>query len=330
MGVVKVDSGIASAASGTPADTISAGAVSDVRSQCGPLVSGVDGLVSDLTGFSPLQEWVIKPLAGDWSALGRAASAWDAGGTVAQGLSHALQSLPGQVGTDWQGSAQSAWKDANSKLEGAVDPLVAECQGMSQLCVAIVNAGDAIVGLVVAIIEQLVSTVVQMLSETAIPVVGEIADGADIAWLALQIAQWTQQIQQAVQQFIALLAALHNVVSEFSANREYSAKIADALNKQISDALNTAGSVIGDVGNIVSGVANVASTVQQIKGGRGGTKGTHSGGEHGEGGAAASHAEPGHEATEPHIGAGEVGGAEKGVEGAAKGVEGFVSDISKF
>ena len=48
----------------------------ELRTNCGLLLGGLDWLIEQIFDYSPLQEWVIKPFSGDWVQLRQAQGGW--------------------------------------------------------------------------------------------------------------------------------------------------------------------------------------------------------------------------------------------------------------
>lgn len=258
MGTVTVSGSIGQAFASAPSDSIGTDAIQNVRNSIPPEIGVVDGIVNWLVGFSPLNEWVIKPFAGDWTAIGHGAQAWATVGAAMSTIEQTLQTFPGQIGDSWQGEAATAWKSANAKVASSAQPLSGECQSMSAACVSAINFAESIVTLVINIVYELCQRGEQIAEATSVPVVGEVVDAGEIAAFIAEAIGWAQQIEAAIQAFTELVASFEQVEASFSTSQSDAQELstalqknytsaADSLEDKISSALGLGGAVMDDI-----------------------------------------------------------------------------------
>lgn len=226
------------------------------------IFGGIDAVVSALTGFSPLKEWVFKPLAGDWSALQKGADAWMHAGKAARELARAVDSLPGQVGDEWQGATALKWANANGKAVALLDQLPDRCDQMATTCDAIAQAAEAVAGLIADVLGQLSETIVQAMVEAAIPVAGWIAESETAAQLAIEITESGTRITAAITKFAALLQRLAPILEELLGIGEEIMTIASKLTTLAPKVIVVAKAAAGAAGEIKA-VYNAFDTIDK-------------------------------------------------------------------
>lgn len=234
--------------------------MAQLRVQAG-LFGAVDGICSALTGFSPLTEWVFKPVAGDWTALNRGADAWRNAGTAAQELAAVATSFPTQIGGDWQGATAANWSDANRKVVDSFRHLPDTAEQMASVCEAISEAAQAIASLIADILGQLSESLIQAAVEAAIPVVGWGAEAETAAQIAGEITESGTKIAAAITRFAALLEKLVPIVEKLLGAGEELATIAGKLASFAPKAIELAETVAKEADTI----KKVAKDVEDVK-----------------------------------------------------------------
>jgi len=192
------------------------GYMNTVRAKCGIVAGGIDGAIHAITGFSPLQEWVFTPLAGDWVNLDKGAGAWANAGKAAEAIKANLNAGPGQVGDGWLGESFDAFKAAQDQAVTALDELPEACRQMSEMTTAISEAARAVADLIAAVIDEVVEFALEMLASLAIPVAGEIAMPGWIIKLAAKVARWSTKIAKAITGFGRLVVKVLEVVAKMA------------------------------------------------------------------------------------------------------------------
>ncbi len=183
------------------------------RMMCGPVIGGVDAFVDAITGFSPLEEWVMKPFAGDWDAFDRATQAWGQVGQAVSAVGHNIDALPGMVDDDlWAGSARDAWGAANAKVARLIEPLPQACDAMSQYCAALADLARALVEFVLESLKLVAETALRIIAEQAVPIAGQVAGAAEITFLGYKVVGISQKVISFITKFKALVEKISKVV----------------------------------------------------------------------------------------------------------------------
>lgn len=179
-----------------------------IRIECGVVAGGIDALITSLTGFSPLQEWVFSPLAGDWVALDKGASAWANAGNAAQAIKDNVNGVPKQMGDGWRGPAADEFAASQTKIVDALADLPEACHQMSEMASAISEAAKAVADVIALVIDELVQFGIEMVASLAVPVAGEVAMPVWITKLVVKVAAWSTKISKAIAAFGRLVVKL--------------------------------------------------------------------------------------------------------------------------
>lgn len=207
-----------------------------LRMECGIVIGGLDGVISAITGFSPLEEWVFKPLAGDWNALDRGAVAWSSAGRASQAVANNIDALPGQIGDAWQGAAFTEFSAAQAKVSSTIGELPGSCDAMSEMVSALADLARTIAGFIAMIIKAISDWALKMLASAAVPVAGEVAMAGWIAELGVKIATWVPRLAEMIQKFVSFVAKIVPIIK----------KVVDVITK-IDKILATLATVVGAI-----------------------------------------------------------------------------------
>ncbi|GIG27309.1 hypothetical protein [Cellulomonas denverensis] len=183
-----------------------------VRAKCGVVAGGIDGVIAWLTGFSPLNEWVFKPLAGDWVGLDKGSSAWANAGKAASAITENLRELPAQIGDGWCGEPAQAFKQSMKKIDRELNELPSACAQMSEMVAAISDAAKAIADLIAVGINELVTFALSRLPATAVPVVGQAAIPLVVADLVARITRFSARLGQMITRFFELVRKIVPII----------------------------------------------------------------------------------------------------------------------
>lgn len=229
----------------SPVDALTApGAAEDymdsVRSSCGIVAGSIDGFINYVSGFSPLEEWVFKPLAGDWKALDQGVEAWRNAGKSAEIMKNNINVISGQLGEGWQGQGRTEFDGFQSRLTSALEPLPAAAGKMAEMTAAISDTAKAVADLIAAVINELVSFAIEMLASLAVPVAGEIAMPVWIAKLAAKVGRWSTKISNAILKFGELVKKLMVITNKI---REVISTVTQ-ITKQLEKAMGVVGKVV--------------------------------------------------------------------------------------
>jgi uncharacterized protein YukE len=187
-----------------------------LRMQCGIIIGGVDAVIAAITGFSPLEEWVFKPLGGDWDALDKGAVAWTSAGKAAKAVSTNLHSLPGQIGDSWTGATADEFAKAQAKVASSIVPLPGACDSLSQMCTALAEMAKSIAEFVAQILSDLSAWALKMIVSAAVPVAGEVAMAGWLTELGVKIATWVPKLTGMVTKFIEFVTKIAPIVAKIA------------------------------------------------------------------------------------------------------------------
>lgn len=183
-----------------------------IRDEAGIIIGGFDQVVSFFTGFSPLEEWVLKPFAGDWGALDRGAAAWANAAKAGDAIATNIAGVPAQVAEHWEGEAAFEFGEAQGKLAAEFEPLSRALDGMSQMCTGLADMARAIAELVVTLLREIVDWAIWFLAMQAAPVVGQAASVAWTTKLFHIIAKGVPKITKSTMDYVALVAMIIEIV----------------------------------------------------------------------------------------------------------------------
>lgn len=186
--------------------------VEEVRSKAGVIIGGVDWVAEQFLGISILEEYVLKPFAGDWHALGRASRSWSAAGTAMQSCAGNVAALPGQL-TSWSGQGATAFHAGMTGLSGG---LLAASRGLE--CVSgvvdkVATVAKLAAGGIATLLRKIANKLLRMAAEAAVPVVGWVAFAAEAAIMIGEIISWLGLIT-------SLIGMIVDAISEAIAARE--------------------------------------------------------------------------------------------------------------
>lgn len=200
----------------SPANPGSGMFIWQLRAQCGIVIGGLDGVISAITGFSPLEEWVFKPLAGDWNALDRGAVAWSSAGRAVQAVANNIDALPGQIGDAWEGEAFTEFSASQAKIASTLKELPGSCDAMSEMTSTLADLARTIAEFVAMIIKALSHWAMKMLASAAVPIAGEVAMAGWIAELGAKIASWVPKLTSMINKFVSFVAKISKIISSIS------------------------------------------------------------------------------------------------------------------
>jgi hypothetical protein len=229
-----------------------------LRVQAG-LFGAMDGIVYALTRFSPLNEWVFKPVAGDWTALQKGADAWRNTGKAAQQLARVLESFPAQVADGWQGATADSWGTANGTVVSLLQELPDQCQKMATTCDAIAQAAQAVASLIADLLSQLGNLLIRAGIEAAIPVAGWAAEVETAGELAARITAGGIRISNAITRFAGLIERLAPMLERIAGLGAQVLAVATRLSSvapraiEAAEFLATNATTLQTVGRVVGG-----------------------------------------------------------------------------
>ncbi len=187
--------------------------MAEARSGCGLVVSGVDSFINFVTGFSPLEEWVFKPLTGDWQAMAAGTDAWAHAGESVDAMITDIESMLAQIGDRWTGETARQFTSHQNTLVRNLSELPPACMQMSEMTAALLEAAKGIADLVAAAIDLIVGLALQLMAEAAVPVIGEAAMAASVAVFAARVSMWSVRLAEAITMFGRLVVRIVPIVN---------------------------------------------------------------------------------------------------------------------
>ena len=204
-----------------------------LRMQCGIVIGGLDQVVSAITGFSPLEEWVFKPLAGDWNALDRGSVAWSSAGRAITAVANNINSLPEQVGDAWNGAAFEAFASTHVEISSTIKELPAACDSLSEYVSTLADLARTIAEFVAGIIEALSNWALKMLASAAVPIAGEVAMVGWVTELGIKIARWVPKLTNMINKFVQFVTKIAPIIAKIVKAIQKIDKILDILAKAV-------------------------------------------------------------------------------------------------
>ncbi|WP_010205902.1 WXG100-like domain-containing protein [Salinibacterium sp. PAMC 21357] len=245
--------------------------IGQIRESAGFALGAIDWAVNLFAGFSPLEEWVSKPLGGDWSALDRGAVAWTNVGKSIDAVSDNIRHLPDGLGDAWQGETARAFAGAQYKVATAIEPVAGACDAMSQMCTALADMAQAITEFVLAIAVALAEFVTEMLIAIA-TVVGSVSTPAWITKLSINLMRWVPQLTRMITLFMSKLPMILKISKILKT-------VFSNLTKMLKILMTLANSTSGPAGQIELSANQVAAaTGNASSGGASGSGGGGGGG----------------------------------------------------
>lgn len=203
-----------------------------LRMKSGIVFGTADMVVSWLAGFSPLEEWIFKPLGGDWTALDRGAVAWRNAGTATSAVARNIAGLPAQIGDSWVGDAAESFETLQATLAEAVEPIPDACSALSEQCSALASLARAIADFVAGILTDLQNWGLKMLVATAVPG-AQVTLPVWIAELAAKIARWVPKLTGMINTFVQFLTRIWPTVQRIVKVIQTLQTILSKLNKLV-------------------------------------------------------------------------------------------------
>ena len=200
-----------------------------LRLRCGLLIGGADAILSAITGFSVLEEWVFKPFAGDWDAFDRSGVAWRNASKAIGAVKTNVIALPGQVGSEWNGQTRDAWATLQTKITDAVGPLPDACEAMGEFTEALAEMARAIVELVAEIMGIIGDAVTRILLEQAFPIVGQIVGGGELVVVAGRTVRFSYKITVEIKNFYTQAQKVEKVIHTIERAMKMIEKLGSAL-----------------------------------------------------------------------------------------------------
>lgn len=184
-----------------------------LRASAGIIVGSVDAVCEWLTGFSPLNEWVVKPFGGDWKAFDKGAAAWKNAGKAAHSIELNLRSVPGQVGDAWQGVTSDAFKQKHVQVADSIAELPEACDALGEMCSALGELARTIGEFVVEVLKELAERVLKITGVLS-SVVASPAAGPMVGELVVKIFGWSKKIADLINKFVSMITKIVKIADK--------------------------------------------------------------------------------------------------------------------
>ncbi|QAY62178.1 hypothetical protein ET495_01560 [Xylanimonas allomyrinae] len=205
------------------------------RMNAGLVIGGIDWVIKFLTGESPLEKWVFKPLAGNWGELDRGAAAWSAAGRAMSTLKDNMNAVKANVGDQWQGQTADAFLALEAEMADNLSDLPSACDEASEMVSALSEAAQAIAEMIATGISELASLAGKAIASLGVPGVGE---AAQLYWqprIAVSLAKWTTKITKAFKKFAELAEKLTGIAKKIYEIVKKIAKIVVKIARMVED-----------------------------------------------------------------------------------------------
>lgn len=157
-----------------------------MRWSAGPLLGGVDWVFEQLFGFSFLEDVIMKPFAGNWSAIKRSSDAWsNIDGAFVALASNSSGLLPA-LGS-WRGAGSEAAMVAVASIGGGMTALSYAAGYVSGVVGTVATVAKTVAIGIGMILKNLSYKLIRMAAEAAVPVIGWAVAAAETAILIADI-----------------------------------------------------------------------------------------------------------------------------------------------
>ncbi|AYF97747.1 hypothetical protein [Protaetiibacter intestinalis] len=224
-----------------------------LRSEAGIIVSTIDSAIQGITGFSILQEWIAKPLAGDWDAFARGANAWNNSCKAVGGVAQNMLAVGPQIGFRWQGEGAATFISSQVKVAGALMLFPPLGMAMEAACEGLTQLSGYLAKMIMAAIKELSYKVAGMLAAAA-TIIGAVSVPGWVASIAQGVVAWTKRIKEGIEKFKQMVEMVKKIVDQVKSAVQ---KIQQVL-QAAQAGLNAVG--LGGVGSVVGGMAQAAGT----------------------------------------------------------------------
>lgn len=177
----------------------------ELRTNCGLLLGGLDWLIEQIFDYSPLQEWVIKPFAGDWVQLRQAQGGWANAALASQAVGDNFVALVGQTTESWQGESGDAFRARMTSLGDGFGEYAHGCTQLGEVAGGLINVAKSTASVISIAVGFIGQQLERLAVEMAVPVVGWIAGGFDLAAHAAPMLDRARKIFEALKKLVTAL-----------------------------------------------------------------------------------------------------------------------------
>ena len=177
----------------------------ELRTNCGLLLGGLDWLIEQIFDYSPLQEWVIKPFSGDWVQLRQAQGGWANAAVASDAVGQNFLALVGQTETSWQGESGDAFRARMTSLAEGFGKYAHGCSQIGEVAGGLINVAKSTASVISIMVGFIGQQLERLAVEMAVPVVGWIAGGFDLAAHAAPMIDKARKIFEALKKLVTAL-----------------------------------------------------------------------------------------------------------------------------
>jgi uncharacterized protein YukE len=188
-----------------------------LRMSLGPVLGGVDWIVERACGFSPIAEWVVKPFGGDWDAFDKAGAAWSNAAEAVRAIADNVAGVPPQVAGEWGGEASEAWANAHQALAQFFQQLPEQFESLAEVTEKLAEFAREILKMISEMLRWIAETAIAIAFEILIPIVGQIAAGAQIVVLGVRISVQGGRIVLVIKDFFEFAKAIISLIQRIEA-----------------------------------------------------------------------------------------------------------------
>lgn len=199
----------------------------ELRANAGLLLGGVDWFAEKTFGVSPLQDWVIKPFAGDWVQFDKAAQAWGSAGKASAGVGLNFGAMTTQSADAWQGGAGDKFRERMTSVSENYAQYAEGCGEIGKVADGLMNVSKSAamcVSIVVGFVGDLLE---RLIVEASVPVIGWLAGAADVG---LHIKEFWTKAKAAYQAIEKAVTAVRDVISALNLIANMLLRLKTALN----------------------------------------------------------------------------------------------------
>ena len=215
----------------------------DLRWKAGPLLGGLDWLLEQLTGCSPI-ETMVKPLSGDWVALDNGRIAWLNCAALADDVSLNFTDLASQTSAEWAGNGSAAFQNRAISIGDTFTQYGDGCRAMGEAMEGLISLAKATAETIVTILGILGDALTRIAAQAAVPVIGWITGAVDGGITAIRMVGWIDKAIKAIQaviNFIGRFAMIIAILARVAAAIATIAKTAAArINVSTANAVDDA------------------------------------------------------------------------------------------
>ncbi len=177
----------------------------ELRTNCGLLLGGLDWIISKIFDYDPLQEWVIKPFSGDWVQLRQAQGGWANASIASAAVGQNFTALVGQTETSWQGQSGDAFRTRMTSLGEGFGKYAHGCDQLGAVAgglISVAKSTASVISIAVGFIGQQLE---RLAMEAAVPVVGWFVGAFDLAAHAAPLIERARKVFEALKKLVTAL-----------------------------------------------------------------------------------------------------------------------------